>query len=111
MSLLASLAAGPLRAACTPPDGAIQIPNGLYATLEEMKAAAQAVRAYNAAVTAFTACLQQEQDAKIAAGGDKKKVQDEYAKRNDVEVDKLQQVADKFNAELRTYKARTPAPG
>jgi len=94
------------RADCPAPDSAIQIPNGLTATLDEMKAAQAAVKAYNAAMTAFTACLQQEEDARIAAGGDKVKLQAEYAKRNDAEVDKLQQIADKFNAELRAYKGR-----
>ena len=105
-SILLAAGVATAHADCKPPDGAIQIPNGLTATLGEMKAAQGAVKAYNAAVTEFTACLQQEQDAKVAAGGDKVKLQAEYAKRNDVEVDKLQQVADKFNAELRAYKGR-----
>ena len=106
VSVLVVLGIAPAHAACTAPDIAIQIPNGLTATLDEMKAAQAAVKAANAAVSDYTACLQQEQNDKIAAGGDKNKLQKEYAKRNDQEIDKLQQVVDKFNAEIRAYKGR-----
>jgi Skp family chaperone for outer membrane proteins len=105
--VLVTLGSASAYADCTAPDTGIQIPNGLTATLDEMKAAQAAVRTLNAAVSDYTACLQQEQDAKVAAGGDKAKIQKEYAKRNDTEVDKLQQVADKFNAELRAYKTKS----
>jgi len=107
-SMLTALASTAAHAACSPPDGAIQIPDGTIATLDEMKAAQKAVVAYNEAVTAFTACLQTEEAAKLKDGGDKKKIQQEYAKRNDDEVGKLQAVADKFNNELKAFKARTP---
>jgi hypothetical protein len=106
VSVLVVLGIAPAHAACTAPDVAIQIPNGLTATLDEMKAAQAAVKTANAAVSDYTACLQQEQNDKIAAGGDKNKIQKEYAKRNDEAIDKLQQVVDKFNAELRAYKGR-----
>ena len=106
VSGLVLLGVAPVHAACTAPDVAIQIPNGLTATLDEMKAAQAAVKTANAAVSDYTACLQQEQNDKIAAGGDKNKLQKEYAKRNDEEIDKLQQVVDKFNAEIRAYKGR-----
>jgi hypothetical protein len=105
-SMLVALGSASAYADCTAPDTALQIPNGLTATLDEMKAAQAAVRTLNAAVSDYTACLQQEQDAKVAAGGDKAKIQKAYAKQNDEEVDKLQQVADKFNAELRAYKSK-----
>jgi hypothetical protein len=107
-SMLTALGSAAAHAACTPPDGAIQIPDGTIATLDEMKAAQKAVVAYNEAVSAFTACLQTEEAAKLKEGGDKKKVQMEYAKRNDDEVVKLQAVADKFNNELKAFKAKPP---
>jgi outer membrane protein assembly factor BamD (BamD/ComL family) len=108
ISVLMVLGIAPVHAACTAPDVAVQIPNGLTATLDEMKAAQAAVKAANAAVSDYTACLQQEQNDKIAGGGDKTKIQKAYAKLNDEEVDKLQQVVDKFNAELRAYNGRGP---
>jgi hypothetical protein len=106
VSMLLTLGSASAYAACVAPDTGIQIPNGLTATLDEMKAAQAAVRTLNAAVSDYTACLQQEQDAKVQAGGDKAKIMKEYAKLNDTEVDKLQQVADKFNNELRAYKSK-----
>jgi hypothetical protein len=108
LSILTVLAPVALHAQCAPPDGQIDIPDGSVATLDQMKAAQQAVKAFNAAVTAYTACLQDEEAAKIKEGGDKKKIAAEYAKRNDAEVDKLQQVADKFNNELKAFKAKPP---
>jgi len=107
LALLASLAAAPLSSACDIPDGTVQIPDGSTATREEMVAAQKAVVAYDAAVKTYTDCLQQEQEAKIAEGGDKAKIQAEYSKLNNVQVEKVQQLAEKFNAELRAYKAKT----
>lgn len=106
VSMLGMLAMGPAFADCTAPDGNVQIPSGDTATRDEMIAAQKAVKAYDATVKAYSECLQQEADAKIAAGGDKAKISEEYAKRSNVEVDKLQKIADKFNVELRAFKAK-----
>jgi hypothetical protein len=64
-----------------------------------MIAAQQAVRAYSE-------CLEQEQHVKAAVGVDKDRVADEYSRRTEAEVDKLEKLADRFNAELRAFKAR-----
>jgi hypothetical protein len=106
-ALFAALASGPVFADCAVPNGAVQIPDGTAATKEEMVAAQKAVVAYDAAVKSYTECLQQEQEAKIAGGADKAKTQAQYAKLNNVQVEKVQQLADKFNAELKAYKAKT----
>jgi hypothetical protein len=106
-SLFAALAAGPVFADCAIPEDAVQIPDGTSATREEMVAAQKQVVAYDAAVKAYSECLQEEQDAKIAAGGDKAKIQAQYSKLNNAEVEKVQQLADKFNAELKAYKAKS----
>ena len=108
LSILTALAPVALHAQCAPPDGQVEIPDGSSATLDQMKAAQQAVKAFDAAVTAYTACLKDEEAAKIKAGGDKKKIAAEYAQRSNAEVDKVQQVADKFNTELKAYKAKPP---
>jgi len=99
--------AAPVFADCTAPDAKVQIPNGTEATRDEMIAAQKAVRAFDTAVKAYSECLQQEQDAKIAAGGDKQKLAKQYADLNNAQVDKVQQVADKFNVELKSFKAKS----
>jgi hypothetical protein len=104
---LAALSAGPVFADCAVPDNNVQIPDGSTATREEMVAAQKAVQAYDAAVKTYTDCLQQEQQQKLEAGGDKAKLQKQYADLNNVQVEKVQQLAEKFNTELKAYKAKT----
>jgi hypothetical protein len=101
-TVLAALVAGPALADCTVPDGSVQIPSGAAATREQMVAAQQAVKAYDNAVRAYADCLQQQK----ATTGDNPRLAEEYDRRSDAEVDKLQRLADKFNAELRAFKAR-----
>ena len=80
-----------------------------------MIAAQRAVRAFDAAVKEYGECLKSAQEAEIAAAGDKlsddmrTKIVSKYADKTNVEVDKLQKMADKFNAELKAYKAKNPA--
>lgn len=107
--LLAALAAGTVHADCTPPDSAIQIPDGATASRDQMIAAQRAVKAYDVAVKAYGDCLQQQLDAKVASGADRVKLSVQYDEMTNAEVDKLQRVASKFNAELRTFKAKNSA--
>jgi hypothetical protein len=102
--LLAALAATSALADCQAPEGTVQIPNGAAATRDEMVAAQKAVKAYDNAVRAYSACLEQEQHAKV--GADRGVLADEYSRRSEAEVDKLEKLADKFNVELRAFKAR-----
>jgi hypothetical protein len=99
----------PAFADCQVPSDTVSIPNGNSATRDEMVAAQKAVKAFDAAVNTYSECLQQEQDAKVAAGGDKQKLAKEYADLQNVQVEKAQKLADKFNVELRAYKAKNPA--
>lgn len=115
LSLTAALFAGQVMAACATPTNSVNVPNGSKASKDEMIAAQKAVKAYDADVKTYTECLKKEQDAEIAAGGDKMtddqkaKVAGKYVDKQNVEVDKLQKIADKFNAELKAYKAKNPA--
>src|SRR5579859_7391803 len=106
VAALAALSAGPALADCSVPDNNVQIPDGTTATKAEMVAAQKAVQAYDGAVKTYTDCLQQEQQQKIDAGGDKVKLQKQYAELNNAQVEKVQQLADKFNTELKAYKAK-----
>jgi hypothetical protein len=115
LTLIAALATSTAFADCAIPDGKVNIPNGSKASKDEMVAAQHAVKAYDADVKTYTECLKTEQDAELAAGGDQMtqeqhdKVVAKYAERSNTQVDKVQKIADKFNAELRAYKAKNPA--
>jgi len=104
--VLGLLVAGRVWAECPEPDGSIQIPSGAAATRDEMVAAQKAVKAYDIAVRAYTACLEREEQSRASSGVDRARLAEEYGRRNDIETDKLEKLADKFNAELRAFKAR-----
>jgi len=106
VSVLGLLATSPLFADCPTPDDNVVIPNGTTATRDEMLAAQKVLKAYNTAVTDFGTCLQQELEAKIAAGGDKQKLTAAMAKRNDAQVDKVQALADRWKVQLAAFKAK-----
>jgi hypothetical protein len=115
LTMIAVLATGTAYAECAIPDGKVDIPNGSKATKDEMVAAQRAVKAFDAAVKTYTECLKTEQDAAIAAGGDQMTQEDhdkvvaKFVERSNAQVDRVQKIADKFNAELRAYKAKNPA--
>lgn len=112
--LVAAAAATAAHADCTAPANVVKIPDGNTATMDDMLAAKHAIQENNAAVETYTQCLKAEQDAKIAAGGtdmkdeEKVKISTEYMSRQNVEVEKLQKLADQFNVEVRNYKAKHP---
>jgi hypothetical protein len=99
-------AAGAAHADCTPPSGSISIPDGATASRDQMVAAQRAVKEYDTAVKAYGDCLQHQLDAQVAGGGDRNQLAAEYDRMNNSEVLKLQKLAEKFNAELRIFKAK-----
>ena len=113
--LIAAALASPAHAACTAPTNEVKIPNGNTATMDEMLAAKKAIQENNALVETYTQCLKAEQEAKIAAGGPdmkdeaKVKISTEYANLQNIEVEKLQKLADQFNVEVRAFKAKQAA--
>jgi opacity protein-like surface antigen len=115
LTLAAAAVAAPAFADCTAPTINVTVPDGAKATKEDMVATQKTLKELNAAVSDFTSCLQSEKDAKIAAGGDglsdstRQKIAAEYNTRSNAVIDKLQKVADKFNLEVRAFKAKQPA--
>ncbi len=115
LTMIAALATSTAFADCAVPDSKLNIPNGSKATKDEMITAMRAVKAYDASVKTYTDCVKTEQDAAIVAGGDKMtqeerdKVVSKFVEKQNEQIDKAQKVADKFNAELRAYKAKNPA--
>ena len=116
LSLLTALIAAPAFAACPAPANSVVVPDGANATKDEMIAAQHAVKDYNAAVKDYIDCLGKALDAKLAAGGekmtdtDRKKINSEYGALQNTVVDEVQKVADKFNVELRAWKAKNAPP-
>ena len=98
---------------CPYPQAPTKIPDGATATLEEMVAGQKAVGEYQKAINEYTACIDKELDAAIAKGGDKLKPEQKQdmqrveAQKHNAAVDQLQAVADRFNEQVKVYKART----
>ena len=88
IAILSSLGA---RAECVAPPTPPEPPDGMAASREEMLTAQGVIKAYNTAVVAFQECVQKN-------GGSSAKV--------DAAVRQLQRLADRFNAELRTFKQK-----
>jgi hypothetical protein len=115
LTLLAVMFAGQSMADCAAPTPKITIPNGSKASKDEMIAVKRQLNTYNEDVKNYGTCMQTAQDAEIAAGGDKltdeqkQAIAKRYVDKSNAEVDKLQKLADKFNAELKAYKAKNPA--
>ena len=98
---------------CPYPQAPTKIPDGATATLEEMVAGQKAVGAYQKAINDYTACIDKELDDTIARAGDKLKpeqkadMQRVEAQKHNAAVDQLQAIADRFNEQVKVYKART----
>jgi hypothetical protein len=98
---------------CPYPQAPAKIPDGATATLEDMVAGQKAIGAYQKAITDYTACIDKELDDALAKGGDKLKPQQKTdmqrveAQKHNAAVDQLQAVADRFNEQVKVYKART----
>jgi hypothetical protein len=109
--LAAGLAAAQANAACNYPVAPGKFPDGNQASKDEMVAAKNQVVQYNKDMETYLNCLQGEYDAKLAedakATPEKKaelaRVHDE---KHNAAVQELQAVADRFNEQLRTWKAK-----
>ena len=98
---------------CPYPQAPTKIPDGATATLEQMVAGQKEVNAYQKAINDYTACIDKELDDALAKGGDKLKPEQKQdmqrveAQKHNAAVDQLQAIADRFNEQVKVYKART----
>ena len=98
---------------CPYPQAPTKIPDGATATLDEMVAGQKAVAAYQKSINDYNACIDKGLDDAIAKGGDQLKpeqkadMQRVEAQKHNAAVDQLQAVADRFNEQVKVYKART----
>lgn len=112
-ALVAALYAGPALADCPYPAAPDKLPDGATATLEEMLAGQKAVKEYQQKITDYTACIDKDVDEQIAKAGDKLKPEQKTdmqriaAQKHNAAVDQAQAIADRFNEQVKAYKART----
>jgi hypothetical protein len=111
-ALVVSLATAQAYADCPYPAGPKNVPDGTKATMDEMLAMKKAIKDYDDATAQYLTCIQREHDEALNALGDK--VTDKQKANLDrIELDRhnaavaqLQGVADKFNEQVRAYKAK-----
>jgi hypothetical protein len=108
LTLLAAAAAA--QATCIYPRAPDRVPDGSTATYEEMVAAQKAVKQFNDDIDAYNSCLDLEMATLEQSGsydetrlGELRAMQ---AKKNNAAVDEVQALADRFNEQLRIFKAR-----
>lgn len=114
MAFTAGLAlVGPAYADCPYPPAPDNLPDGATAKLEDMLAGQKKVKEYQTAIDTYVACIDKELDAAIAKGGDQLKpaqkadMQRVEAQKHNAAIDQVQAVADRFNEQVKVFKART----
>jgi hypothetical protein len=109
--------AGPVYADCSYPPPPAKIPDGNTATMEEMVEAKKAVTQYNKDINAYVACIKLEHETAVTNAGDKitpeqkAEMEKKEVLKNNAAVDQLQSVADRFNEQVRAYKAAHDTSG
>ena len=107
--LVAAIASGYglVAAACEAPSP-VAMPDGATATREQMLEAQAEVRAYQAAMTEFLACIDSEMQ------GDGEQAPEEFkslmVSRHNAAVAEMEGVAAAFNDQLRAFRNANPAP-
>jgi hypothetical protein len=94
------------QAECTFPKAPDSIPDGKTASEAEMVTAMNAFKAYNEAVTAFGACLEEETKSKAAGTAQLMQLKTMQSKKHNAAIAELQSKAKLFNEQVRAFKAR-----
>jgi hypothetical protein len=111
-SAVVALLAAPVYADCTYPTPPAKIPDGNTATLDEMITVKKQIKEYDDATSSYLTCIKQEHDDALAKIGDKASdkqkndLQRVEAEKHNAAIEQLQSVADRFNEQVRAYKAR-----
>ena len=110
LALVALAASGVAQAACIYPRAPDRLPDGSTATFEEMAAAQKVVQQFNEDINAYNSCLDLEMVSLEKSGAyDENRLTElraMQAKKNNAAVDEVQSLADRFNEQLRIFKAR-----
>jgi hypothetical protein len=112
LGLVLAAAAFPAAADCTYPRAPNALPDGNTATMEQMVAGQQEVKKYMADMDAYLKCIDADKGAPPADGATDEQKK-EYARVEQMRVQKhnaavgeMEAVAERFNAQLRAYRAR-----
>jgi hypothetical protein len=108
--LTCGLAAAQAQAACDYPTAPGKFPDGTQASLDEMKTAKAAVVKYNADMDTYLTCIKSEYDDKVATKTDatakeKEEMERVQNQKHNAAVDEVTSVTERFNEQLRAYKA------
>ncbi len=110
LALIALAASGTAQATCIYPRAPEKLPDGATATYDQMATAQKAVQQFNEDINAYNSCLDLETEAAEKSGTyDENRLQELRAiqvKKNNAAVDEVQAIADRFNEQLRIFKAR-----
>lgn len=114
IALIAALAAGNAYAACTYPAPPAKLPDGATATRDEMLAGKKMVTEFDNAIGEYNTCLQKEADEAVAklTGEDKEKaakkaeIQKMADQKHNAAVEADEQIATRFNEQLRAYNTK-----
>ena len=93
--------------ACENP-AAVAIPEGKSSTMEQMLAAQAQVKAYQAAMTEFLACIDSELEAQGETAPEE--FRSLMVSRHNAAVAEMEGVAAAFNDQIKAYRAANPAP-
>jgi hypothetical protein len=97
--LLAGLKSAPARADCVLPPPPSKIPDGANASQQEMVTAMQTLKEYDGDVNVYLKCLEFEsRQNRLPA--------DLRDLKHDAAVGQLQEIADKFNQQVRVFKSK-----
>ena len=113
MTILGGLSVAPALADCPYPTAPAKIPDGATATLQEMLDGQKAVQAYDKAINDYVACIDKEVNDNIAKAGDSLKpaqkadMQKVEEQKHNAAIDQEQSVADRFNEQVKVFKARS----
>jgi hypothetical protein len=90
------------------------VPHGTTASAEQMAAAHSAFQAYDAAINSYANCVDSAvaritgQFAGVASGSDLQSLNTLGVRAHNTAIEQEQALADKFNEQIRLYKARHP---
>ncbi len=114
--LAATLAGGVAYADCTYPQAPDKLPDGNTASLQDMLAAQKTVKQFDQEIKAYTDCLKLEHDTAVKnidskepdkAKAQKAELDNVWAKKNDAAVDQDTAITNRFNEQVRIYRAKS----
>jgi hypothetical protein len=108
----AALSAAAAHADCPYPAAPDKLPDGATATMQDMLAGQKSVTEYNQAINGYITCIDKELADAIAKAGDKIKpeqkadMQRVENQKHNAAIDQLQSVADRFNEQVKVFRAK-----